>query len=225
VPVVPPDCDVYRLRTVFRPLEAPCGGDWFCGDRDGDGALWLMVADVTGHGLPAYLLAAGLPDAWRTCWDAIPDCPAPYDLLTAMHDLLSDCLPDGVFVECTLARLRRDGNVTVSPAGSRLILRSADGATDLYHLRGGWLGLCRPEPDEQRTFSLAAGDELLLATDGLFDQLAGGGMERVRSPGRPADLFEAVEVALRDSLAGTPQADDIAAVVASRRPTAFAEVC
>src|SRR5262249_24642875 len=117
------------------------------------------------------LLASTLPGVWRTCWESAPMAPA--ELLAAMHDLLADCLPEGVYVECTLARLHSEGEVVVVPAGgSRLLLRRGPQDKPMFvKLRGAWLVLACPSRGDQRTWTLEDGGELLLATDGLFDQL------------------------------------------------------
>src|SRR5262249_32743556 len=145
------------------------GGDWYAGRRNDDGSLWVLLADVTGHGYYAYLVASSLPAVWQRCWNAHPDhVPEPADLLETMHELVSDCLPEGVYVECTLARLDAEGRVTVSPAGAtRLLLRRDAGEPNLVKLRGSWLGFRAPERDEQHTLELEDGDELILATDGI----------------------------------------------------------
>ena len=44
---------------------------------------------------------------------------------------------------------------------------------DLLKLRGTWLGLRAPTARDQQTWRLDAGDELLLGTDGMFDQFGG----------------------------------------------------
>src|SRR5262245_12909117 len=55
-----PDGPAYQARTLFFPCERVgkhwFGGDWFGGARADDGALWVLLADVTGHGYYAYLL-------------------------------------------------------------------------------------------------------------------------------------------------------------------------
>ena len=194
-----PEVTGYQTRTLFMPHHQVggqgFGGDWFGGACADDGTLWVLVADVTGHGYAAYLLASALPAVWEKCWDAAgregeapaepaasgsagasPSPPAgarePTGLLLAMHRLLEECLPDGVFVECTLARLRPDGAVTISPAGGTRFLLRRGGRVELVRLRGGWLGLLTPLDRDRHDLRLAAGDELLLGTDGFFDQLA-----------------------------------------------------
>src|SRR5262249_28931973 len=173
-----PESEAYRVQTVYLPYEKVgafwFGGDWYGGRRGADGSLWLIVADITGHGYAAHLLATSLPHVWHKVW-ASPRllAPEPSDVLDGLHALLAACLPGDVYVECTLLRLEPDGRVTVAPAGgSRLLLRRRqEGRLDLVKLRGLWLGMDRPLPEDQRVYLLEAGDELMLGTDGVFDQL------------------------------------------------------
>jgi serine phosphatase RsbU (regulator of sigma subunit) len=221
-----PSSRCYDSRSFSLPHERVgdfwFGGDWFGGREAADGALWILLADITGHGYHAYLLASALPAVWQRCWDAAPAAPA--DLLAKMHDVLQDCLPEGVYAECTLVCLRSDGEVVVGPAGgSRLLLaRAADDKPILLKLRGGWLGLIRPSRAEQQTWTLQEGDEMLLATDGLFDQLQeyspADPLERLPPSENGSDLFERVSDLLQQALAHTTQQDDITMVRVLRRP-------
>jgi hypothetical protein len=103
VPGLPPlpESPTYHHRTFFRPYARLgnhfFGGDWFTG-RHIDDALWVFLADVTGHGYYAYLLASGLPALWQRCWEAHREGPPePAEMLTTMHEILSDCLPEGIY--------------------------------------------------------------------------------------------------------------------------------
>ena len=131
VPDPLPESKSYVCHTVYLPYEK-VGGLWFGGDwyggMEADGTLWVIVADITGHGYCASLLANTLPAVWRACWsNGRRGETRPNDILAAMHDMLGDCLPEGVYAECTLLRLAANGQVTVAPAGgSRLPLRRAD---------------------------------------------------------------------------------------------------
>src|SRR5262249_59662254 len=139
------------------------------------------AAACPGPGCCASRVAGGRRGVWQRCWATLPARAEPADVLGAMHDFLCDCLPEGFFVECTLVRLGPDGRVTVAPAGgSRLLLRRGAGRPDLVKLRGTWLGLSPPCFDDQQSWELGHGDELLLGTDGVFDHLA--------DPSDPADL-------------------------------------
>jgi serine phosphatase RsbU (regulator of sigma subunit) len=227
-----PDSPAYHSETFFRPSAQVgrhlFGGDWYAGRQLDDGTFWVFLADVTGHGYYAYLVASALPGVWQRCWQAHPGrAPEPAELLAAMHELLADCLPDGVYLECTLARLGPDGEATVAPAGgTRLLVHPARQRPGLVQLRGAWLGLRPPRPEEQHTLRLGHGDELVLATDGVFDQLdEHGGAEAVtrRVPARRGALFAALCEALEGSLTAGGQKDDITMVLLRRREPAGPE--
>jgi serine phosphatase RsbU (regulator of sigma subunit) len=224
-----PDCPAYHSETFFRPSTRVgrhlFGGDWFAGERVADGTLWVFLADVTGHGYYAYLLATALPAVWQRCWAAHPQTPPePAELLAVMHDLVADCLPDGIYLEATLIRLGPDGQAVVVPAGgTRLLLHPARRRPDVVRLRGAWLGLRAPTREEQHTLSLGHGDEVVLATDGVFDQLDDhGGPESVARgvPSHRGALFRALSDALERSVAAGGQKDDITMVLLRRRDPA-----
>ncbi len=205
------------------------GGDWFTGRHTPDGALWVILADITGHGYYAYLLAGALPGVWQACWQHHAHDAEPAALLASMHDLLEECLPDGIFVECTLARFGQDGGVTVAPAGgTRLLLRRGGmGRVELQKLRGSWLGLQRPSPRDQRAWRLDAGDEMLLGTDGVFDHLGdlnGGNvaaaLDEMSHSAESRPLLDQVHERVRRALHLGPQKDDITMVLLRRREPA-----
>jgi serine phosphatase RsbU (regulator of sigma subunit) len=222
-----PACSAYEGKAVYLPLERVggyCfGGDWLGGVVAKDGSLWVFLADVTGHGYYAYLLASRLPDIWRTCWDEAGGA-GPVELLGVLHDLLGDCMPEGVYTEAILAHLGPDGHATLVPAGACRILVRRRGLTDIacHTLSGSWLGLCRPSADDQRSWSLGIGDELMLATDGLFDQLrwTRRGTTDLATLLAPlhgqAPLLEGVQRALHSALQEHLQVDDITAVALRR---------
>ena len=138
------------------------------------------------------------------------------------------CL-DGVFVECSLARFLPDGQAVVGSAGgARLLLRKggAAGTVTCHTLTGMWLGLSAPDPENQGLWDLDEGDELVLATDGLYEQLCGhagtmdGCLGRLAGHGRSLPIFESVRAALYEALEAGPQHDDITVVVVRRQAVA-----
>jgi len=226
-----PEHDVYHCKTYFLPYEKIgslwFGGDWYGGHHADDGALWVIVADITGHGYYAYLLANTLPSVWQACWrDPRRSRQQPTQVLLALHELLAPSLPDGVYVECTLLRLEANGQVTVAPAGgTRLLLRRCgDNVLTLVRLRGFWLGMEPPRSEDQMTYTLAEGDELLIGTDGFFDQLVDyHGMSNDLAVSIAAHLpegtlLEATATALQTALRSRPQRDDITMVTVHRKP-------
>jgi serine phosphatase RsbU (regulator of sigma subunit) len=217
-----PESDDYQSRAYSRPFERVgdfwFGGDWYGGYEAADGSLWVLLADVTGHGYFAYLLASTLPAVWRACCERVTHA-RPAHLLAAVHDVLADSLPEGIYAECTLVRLGKDGTATVVPAGGTRLLVRRNGVDQpvLHKLRGAWLGLARPSVEDESIWNLADGDELLLASDGCFDQLADHGDAVVERLTRPECLLDGVRNLLEAALAEAEQCDDITLVLLRRR--------
>lgn len=222
-----PECHAYVSETYVRPYEAVggerFGGDWFIGQHDADGTLWVLMADITGHGYHAYLLASTLPHLWRVAWERATTHERPADVLAALHEQLAGVMPEGIYVEGTLLKMQPSGEVIVQPAGgTRLLLRRQGAARpELLTYRGFWLGLMPPSPDDQRQFRLLPGDELIVGTDGLYDQLdghAGRDLDAHLGAGSSEGLFEWITGLVRASLAAGPQKDDITLLLLRRRP-------
>ena len=106
----PPACQAYALQSYCRPCEQ-VGGDWLGISMDGADGLWVLVADVTGHGYPAYILADGLSHLWRTATitERLTKSEEPRDVLDALDRELEAVLPDEVFVEAMLGRFPAAG--------------------------------------------------------------------------------------------------------------------
>ncbi len=223
-----PESRTYRLRSLSRPFDE-VGGDWCLAEAGPEDALWIIVADVTGHGYVAHILAAGLPDLWRArriTGIRSGGC-SPGELLEVLDRELAACLPEEVFVEATLGRFSADGRISVAGAGKCCVAlrRSGQHRVDLHDFGGILLGLGLDGRD-QREWSLEVGDELLLSSDGLHEQPCdennqqlkagmGGRVERWLASGH--DLHDAVLETLEETLRAYPQADDITFVTVSHR--------
>jgi serine phosphatase RsbU (regulator of sigma subunit) len=146
-------------------------------------------------------------------------CP-PHDLLDALSDVLERVLPDGVFVEATLARFTPVGQAAFSGAGfCRVTLRrSGDDRLDIRRIGGPYLGLGSAGRDLLE-WVIRVDDEVMLASDGLFEQADG---DSLRCPleaslarraaahlaaGRT--LHDAILAVLEGALQGCRQHDDI----------------
>jgi hypothetical protein len=165
----------YDIRSYSRPLDS-VGGDWSGVTAEGDDSVWVLTADVTGHGLPAYLVADGLPhlSGMRSIAELrARGCP-PHDLLDALSDVLERVLPDAVFVEATLARFTPVGQAAFSGAGfCRVTLRhSGDDRLEIHRIGGPYLGLGSARRDHLE-WAIRVDDEVMLASDGLFEQADG----------------------------------------------------
>jgi hypothetical protein len=222
-PVILQDFAAFTTSVFSRPLDL-VGGDSCTAGCDGD-TLWVLLADVCGKSWPAYVLSRGLPPLWESCLCARPVDPG--GVLAILDGHLLECLPEGLFVEATVARFCADpqGEVSAAAGGKSLVLRrgKGQGAVDWRVLGGHYLGLGLGGSYDQEVWPLLVGDEVLLSSDGLLDQPSGEQkLEAVlKPPVLPIDysgnLHEAVVRLVEEALGKHSQHDDITVLSVRRR--------
>ncbi len=157
--------DVMESRFSFRPCDS-VGGDLVDLLPLPDGRTLAVIADVTGHGLPAALTTLAVHSIIHTTLRSKADLPAMMGLL---NDHLCDYLPDGRFVTMiALAIDRQTGAIEMLNAGHPApIVFAPDGTpTELPAALVFPLGIDRVAFTAQHA-TLAPGHTLLLMTDGL----------------------------------------------------------
>jgi sigma-B regulation protein RsbU (phosphoserine phosphatase) len=167
LPSAVPDLDGLRVAVAYRPMTAVAGDfyDFVVVDRHRAG---IFVADVSGHGVPAALIASMIKVAMQAVASKAPD---PGAVLSGLNRVLSDQLR-GQFV--TAAYLWVDTETRTarySAAGHPPLLRwsATDGQLQSIESNGLLFGVL---PDCQypvRDLEIAPGDRLLLYTDGLIE--------------------------------------------------------
>ena len=211
-----------RIAAAYHPMSA-VAGDFYQFIPVDPHRLGVLVADVSGHGVPAALISSMIKVAMQS---VVRVAPNPGELLGHLNRILSPELRGQL---TTAAYLWIDTE-------TRLARYSAAGHPPLLHWKGAqgeleWLesnGLLfgiTPECDYPvRTLSLRPSDRLVLYTDGMTEPESPTGeafgdrrLERVLGPHRsfPAsDLLQRMLVELqRWQPPGTLQQDDITVIV------------
>jgi serine phosphatase RsbU (regulator of sigma subunit) len=158
--------DEVEFATFFEP-SAAIGGDYYdILDRPG-GGLAVVIADVSGHGLPAGLRMAMVKSALTIL---IEDQAKAEDLLRRVHRLVRNRPGERGFVTATVSFF--------DPASGRLDLTNA-GHPPTYLLRaaGGVEELLLPGPAlgtfegafGRATVDLAPGDSVVWLSDGIIE--------------------------------------------------------
>lgn len=228
--------DAYRPRlgdvpgldvaSRYRPSreEEGIGGDFVdLVDRSGDsgpGDWTLVVGDVNGHGSDAAVVTGQVRQALRAAGQL---ARSPQRQL-ALADAVMQAERTSRFATAVVARLRTRGDglrLTLARAGHPpALLVRRDGRVEVLHPAGSLLGALPRPRWEGLTRTVAAGDVLLLYTDGVTDARGPRGLfgltrlvDSVRDfAGVPAEGVVAhVEERVVDFLAGAPH-DDIALV-------------
>jgi serine phosphatase RsbU (regulator of sigma subunit) len=149
------------------------GGDFYDVFRSGSRTWTAVIGDVCGKGPEAASLTAQARYTVRT---ASSSNKAPSEILRALHESIANENADLRFCTAALARIQSPSNgqdgarVTVSLGGHPLplILRS-DGQVEPVGEPGTLLGVLPSPIFADVDATLAAGDALVLYTDGVLD--------------------------------------------------------
>jgi sigma-B regulation protein RsbU (phosphoserine phosphatase) len=174
LPASLPQVDGLRLAAVWQPMDG-VGGDCFDVTVAGS-AVGVMIADVSGKGMPAALLMSNLQAAVRAF---AQDGAAPCALATSVNRLLCRHMVSGRFVTFCFAWIdARHGRVTYANAGHNppLVIR-AGGAVERLTEGGTVLGVFPDATFSQAQIAVAPGDRLLFYTDGISEARSTDGEE------------------------------------------------
>ncbi|HEX7446362.1 MAG TPA: GAF domain-containing SpoIIE family protein phosphatase [Pirellulales bacterium] len=216
----------YDAATWWRPNQA-VGGDYCDVMPLGDGRVGLVVADVSGHGLGVSLLMASVRAALRSLMLAHSGAGRLLEMLN--HAMAAD-LAEGHFITMILAALDpRTHTLEFANAGHAPALHYSATTRQIAALESTGLpiGVTEDETYPLGTpISLAAGDWLLLSTDGIVEAARPDGeafgYDRLHASIREFVSLPASEFVVRlghrveDFCGGQPPADDLT-ILAVRR--------
>ncbi|MBW3671758.1 MAG: SpoIIE family protein phosphatase, partial [Acidobacteria bacterium] len=114
LPEKPPSINGYTFHGVHRPCRT-VSGDYYDFVVRPNGTVYFVVADVSGKGITAALLMAGLQAAFRIF--AKGD-PSPAELISQLNIAMKDSLPPSRFVTIFVGRLdTSSGTIVYGSAG------------------------------------------------------------------------------------------------------------
>jgi phosphoserine phosphatase RsbU/P len=173
LPYTPPPLEGFAVDAIYRPSR-DVGGDLYDLVRLDDRHAVLYVADAAGHGVSAAMLAVLFKHRIGML-DAVTQEPAqPRAVLDrANTHIRYECAAPGLFLTAAYCLLDlKTGELTVASAGHPpVIVLRADGRQEMIYHTGPALGLSADALYSQATIRLAAGDRVLLYTDGMYEAL------------------------------------------------------
>lgn len=153
----------FAVQSVYFPASE-VGGDFFQLLPRSDGALLLIVGDVSGKGLRAAMTVSAIIGALRGYALRVSAPSRPGELLSHLNQVLHGQI-DG-FVTCCAILIQPDGTMTLANAGH---IPPYLGGSELSVESGLPLGLVAEEAYADTTCRLAAGEQLTLVTDGVVE--------------------------------------------------------
>ncbi|HOD16061.1 MAG TPA: SpoIIE family protein phosphatase [Spirochaetota bacterium] len=222
-----------EIAAYMRPADE-VGGDYY-DVINAKGIDWLVIGDVSGHGVPAGLIMMMVQTAIHTVLEGKPNLE-PDVVLSRVNRVITE----------NIKRLNEDRYMTITVIASLaggtfhfsgqhqhiMIYRSSDGSLELVETDGIWLGIAESlKPPASGGFTLGVGDALLLYTDGLTDAWRAGTVKDRRDPENDMFGLDRLEVSFRrrgdrspaeikdgilGDLAGYEFNDDVTIVVVKR---------
>jgi serine phosphatase RsbU (regulator of sigma subunit) len=187
---------------TFVGKNQPCrtvSGDYYDFVIRPNGKMYFVIGDVSGKGVTAGLMMAGLQVAFRIFSKTDPD---PATLVTQLNLALKENLPQSKFVTLFLGRLdMKSGHIEYVNAGHTppLLLQSSGvtelGDSDLL------LGVVSRAEFINRELQLVPGDSLILFTDGVTEARNSAGIDL--GSNTLADALKKMHGATADSIAST----------------------
>jgi sigma-B regulation protein RsbU (phosphoserine phosphatase) len=215
-----PDVPGLRLTGAYLPMSA-VAGDFYEILPLASGRTLVLVADVSGHGIPAALVASMVKVAVAAEADRHD---TPGDILSGINRALTGKFERAYVTACCIVVDAQRQTVMYAAAGHPPpLLRRADGRIDALDKGGVILTLIPMVTYETQEVMFAPGDRLLVYTDGLTEAARAGSDEFfgdselarvVSSTQASEDLLRTVLDAHRRWIGeGTAVSDDISVVV------------
>ena len=167
LPAAMPQTSGVQLASSWQPANG-VGGDCFDALTFPGGGVGLTIADVAGKGVPAALLMSNLQAAVRAF---AQEGASPGTVCTSVNRLLCRNMASGRFITFCYARIDIAARkLTYANAGHNPpLLVHAGGNIDKLAPGGTVLGVFAESTYEQGDFTIAAGDRLILYTDGITE--------------------------------------------------------
>lgn len=156
----------WEIAVHWQPARA-VGGDFYDFIPLAEGAVGLVIADVTDKGIPAGLVMASARTILRGVSERLR---SPAQILERVNGLLCNDIPHNMFVTCLYAELETEsGHLWFANAGQNLPYRKCDGEVSQLVATGMPLGLLPGIRYDEYETVLRPGETVLLFSDGLVE--------------------------------------------------------
>jgi phosphoserine phosphatase RsbU/P len=165
LPAAVPEVRSLRIAVAYRPMTAVAGDFYEFIPVDAQ-RVGFLVADVTGHGVPAALIASMIKVAMRS---VVSCAHQPRDVLRGLNRILYGQPRDQLVSAAYLWLDTANRKALYSAAGHPPLLRWREGKLERIESNGLLFGI-NPEADYPVCdLSIHSGDRFLLYTDGVTE--------------------------------------------------------
>jgi sigma-B regulation protein RsbU (phosphoserine phosphatase) len=222
LPASVPELENLRIAAAYHPMTA-VAGDFYQFVRGDNHHLGILVADVSGHGIPAALISSMIKVAMQSVAGVAHD---PAQVLGGLNRILCGELRGQLTSAAYLWIDAEAHSVRYSAAGHPPLLCWRDASGELLRVESNGLlfGVSADCQYPVRTLAVERGDRFLMSTDGLTEPENARGeafgdrqLERVVGDNRSQTASELTAQLLSElrkwQPASTSQQDDITLIV------------
>jgi len=221
LPTTIPQVDSLRIAAAYQPMAA-VGGDFYEFIQMDEHRVGVLVADVTGHGMPAALIASMIKVAVQSVVACAPD---PAAVLQRLNRILSSQMRGQLISAAYLWIDTEAGQGLYSAAGHPPLLRWREGNLKRIESNGLLFGVREDCDYPVCHVPLQPGDRFLLYTDGVVEPENTAGdwfgdrkLEEVMHDSQSRSALELTahllsEIASWQAVSITAQQDDITLIV------------
>lgn len=221
LPKINPIFGHFEIAGLNKPIEE-VGGDYFDFINIGGEHLGVVIADVSGKGVPAALIMATFRASLRA--QVYEECNLPRTFRQLNMVLRESDFTDQFVTACYLDLHVTNYQLTYANAGhNRPLVVHPDGSFDILDNANRVLGLLPLQHYDQFNYTLKQDDMLVLYTDGITeatnDDMEEFGMERLVASAymhrelSAAELVQRVYQEVRNFTGNHPIEDDCTLIV------------
>ncbi|OHD64785.1 MAG: hypothetical protein A2176_10690 [Spirochaetes bacterium RBG_13_51_14] len=161
------DWNELKFAVRYMAMEK-IGGDFYDVHLLKDDKIGIMIADVSGHGIPAALVTTM---AKMSFGNAGTKYDSPKKIFQEMNQSILDHVKTQDYMTCFMLSIDDDYDVVYSNASHQkaILLRAGTGEIELLDTNGLFIGAIEEARDsyEEKRTKLEYGDRLILYTDGI----------------------------------------------------------
>lgn len=223
-----PDVEGYDISTIYRAAK-DVGGDYFDFVQIDPNTMGIIVADVSGKGVPGSLVMTMIRTALRL---ESRENYSPTDVLSKVNQFVADDVKKGMFITIFFITLDSEKRtISFASAGHNPMILYRKDVDSCYFLntRGMPLGISLPDgvkfdqTIEHDKVQLKKDDMLVIYTDGITEAMNKAGDQygndrliefiKTNSELHPDEFTSKIDADINRFTSGAPQYDDITLVV------------
>jgi sigma-B regulation protein RsbU (phosphoserine phosphatase) len=172
LPSIPEEVQGHSLKAWYSPARI-VGGDFYDFFQDDDGSYAVLIADISGKGIPAAVFMGSARNLIRS---ERPMMKNPAAFIQKINSKIFEDSESGMFITLFYAYVDvNEEKMTCVSAGHnpQLLLNTRTGAWQSLKGKGRALGLLPDTEYEEQTIPYEKDDMLVLFTDGVVESLGG----------------------------------------------------